>query len=213
MTLASCLENESLQNFLVIIEDPVSNQPRKYEISSKITYEDYKDELKRQNEFVYGPEKVDLCIITLNVARTGILFAKISYDVQSPIGGDHVTAVSWGPTRIHAKPTFPSYAKLEIIKKQLCCDALEKYCLMNKKLTWSNKVFCLKRTSAQVSSTSVSNVDFGGPVLNSADEVIGILLHREDNKSSKNFQQLGRLPIPVLRLGFYKQFIKRYITY
>ncbi|KAJ8674267.1 hypothetical protein QAD02_005529 [Eretmocerus hayati] len=171
----SCLHDKSLTNLLAIVENThlLIMNLNMFKLSSRITYKDYEEELKREGASPLTPEIDDICILELDVSDTNIIPAAISFEQDAPTMGSYVKFIGWGPTTNREFPKTARYAIVQVLQKQYCDEFAKIFLPRYRKLLWSNKIFCARRFTHPVHPV---DGDFGGPILYKESKLIGIVI-------------------------------------
>ncbi|KAJ8668246.1 hypothetical protein QAD02_009909 [Eretmocerus hayati] len=206
LTAASCLEGKQLADLQAIVSIGKTKVKKKgiFDISSKVTYENYMTELRLRKQF--KPSEIeDLAILELSVEDTGITPARISFKTDIPKAGHTVKIVGFNGKDTKLSSPRVAYGSLTVLDKKLCDDQAKLIAVDYRRFVWTNRIICAQTYPPILAN----NGDFGGPILNEKGKIVGISFKGRSDSEPIRLIPKGQANL-ILRIGWYEDFITTY---
>ncbi|KAJ8673263.1 hypothetical protein QAD02_004525 [Eretmocerus hayati] len=213
LTSASCFEGWSLNNLRALLSvpaGPINRMKKRLKIASKTTFNDFVNQAKSEGTIVL-PRSGDIAILELSdpasVPNIKINPVQISYSTDLPSPDSDIKVFGFGRPSEDKLFIFKKYGIVKILPKYQCNELADTLTPKFKKYVWANHIYC-----AQNSAKSVLAIDgdFGGPALGKNNELIGITFR--GRPMAEKFRIIQKYqPNLIMNIGFYEDFLRKYI--
>ncbi|KAJ8675747.1 hypothetical protein QAD02_011533 [Eretmocerus hayati] len=199
LTAASCFKDESLDNLEAIFGSTQPQDPthKKYTFSSKISYQEW----SKAHPLSVFQSVDDIGLMKLSASNEDDYAGPLTFEINSKIDSSKVRMIGWGHLHDHLLPKIPRVVTLQKLSNADCDKKLSAYAPLYAQFVLTNKLFCAATNPAAVGVTG----DFGGPVLDRMDNIIGILI--SVCSSPEPCDIFSQQPNMVLRLASFADFI------